>query len=77
MVYFYNTPGDLLGDFVIEIEKLGSLDSIGDYVANTILQYSQNAPEFKLLSVSMNDNKAGLLNFVERKVKLHKFLEDN
>ena len=57
VVYFYNNP---LGDFVIEIEKLGSLDSIGDYVANTINQYSQNAPEFKLLSMSMNDKLGGL-----------------
>jgi len=55
VVYFYNNPDDLLGDFVMEIEKLGSKDSIGDYVANTINQYSQNAPEFKLLSMSMND----------------------
>jgi len=60
VVYFYNNPADLLGDFVIEIEKLGSLDSIGDYVANTINQYSQNAPEFKLLSMSMNDKLGGL-----------------
>jgi hypothetical protein len=60
VVYFYNNPVDLLGDFVIEIEKLGSLDSFGDYVANTINQYSQNAPEFKLLSMSMNDKLGGL-----------------
>ena len=60
VVYFYNNPADLLGDFVIEIEKLGSLDSVGDYVANTINQYSQNAPEFKLLSMSMNDKLGGL-----------------
>ena len=60
MVYFYNNPADLLGDFVIEIEKLGSLDSIGDYVGNTINQYSQNAPEFKLLSMSTNDKLGGL-----------------
>src|SRR6476619_1464282 len=40
VVYFYNNPDDLLGDFVME-----SQDSIGDYVANTINQYSQNAPE--------------------------------
>ena len=60
VVYFYNNPDDLLGDFVMEIEKLGSQDSIGDYVANTINQYSQNAPEFKLLSMSMNDKLGGL-----------------
>ena len=55
VVYFYNNPDDLLGDFVME-----SQDSIGDYVANTINQYSQNAPEFKLLSMSMNDKLGGL-----------------
>ena len=60
VVYFYNNPDDLLGDFVMEIEKLGSKDSIGEYVANTINQYSQNAPEFKLLSMSMNDKLGGL-----------------
>ena len=30
VVCIYNNPFDLLGDFVIEIEKLGSHDSIGD-----------------------------------------------
>ncbi|MEP6575400.1 MAG: hypothetical protein ABJB85_03110 [Nitrososphaerota archaeon] len=63
---------------MIEIEKLGSLDSVGDYVANTINQYSQNAPEFKLLSMSMNDKLGGLraysILYSER--YNHKFLED-
>ena len=70
VVYFYNNSADLLGDFVIEIEKLDSLDSVGDYVANTINQYSQNAPEFKLLSMSMNDKLGGLraFKFVQRKM---------
>lgn len=63
VVYFYNNPADLLGDFVIEIEKLGSLDCVGDYVANPINQYSQNALEFKLLSMSMNDKLGGLRAF--------------
>ena len=45
---------------MIEIEKLGSLDSTGGYVANTRNQYSQNPPEFKLLSMSMNDKIGGL-----------------
>ncbi len=60
VVYFYNNPDNLFGDFVIEIEKLGSVDSIGDYVANTINQYRHNHDEFKLLSLSMNDKLGGL-----------------
>jgi hypothetical protein len=60
VVYFYNNPDDLFGDFVIEIEKLGSPDNIGDYVANTIKQYRQNDDEFKLLTMSMNNKLGGL-----------------